>query len=207
MNLKNFLIELIFLPNNSKFYAILFENCRSYGILFVREHLDRQRKEKYAMIPIPENSVLINLSDTDLVPEPIEQDIRDFNVFDADGEKIGYVSDLMIDNHAKKVRFLSVAYGGFLGIGERKLLIPVDSIERVDPKLHEVHIAHDEKFIGDSPHYDPHLVPYHPQIEELYSYYGIIPYWGSGYIDPALPFADHEESKHKSAQDENPKQS
>lgn len=137
---------------------------------------------------IPEHSILVNLSDTDLVLEHAEEDVRDYKVFDADGDNIGYVSDLMIDNQEKKVRFLVVAYGGFLGIGERQILIPVDSIKNINSSEQEIHAAHPGEYIAKSPIYDPHLVPFHPQIDELYAYYGIAPYWGSGYLYPPFPF-------------------
>lgn len=154
---------------------------------FCSEYPNGLRKEDSAM-SVPEHNILVHLSDTDLVLEHVEEDVRDYNVFDADGENIGYVSDLMIDSQEKKVRFLLVAYGGFLGIGERQILIPVDSIKVIKSKEREIHVTHQDDYIAKSPVYDPHLVPFRPQIDELYAYYGIAPYWGSGYLYPPFPF-------------------
>ena len=60
----------------------------------------------------------VKLSDSDFVLASPEQDIRGKDVYDADGEKVGRADDLYIDGQERKVRFLEVSAGGFLGIGE-----------------------------------------------------------------------------------------
>jgi sporulation protein YlmC with PRC-barrel domain len=73
----------------------------------------------------------VKFSDSNFVFENPEQDIRGKDVYDVHGEQIGSVDDLYIDRQARKVRFLEVGTGGFLGIAERHLLVPVESVTEV----------------------------------------------------------------------------
>ncbi len=73
----------------------------------------------------------VKLSDSDFVFENPEQDIRGKDVYDVEGEQIGSVDDLYIDRQERKVRFLEVGAGGFLGVGEKHLLVPVESVTEV----------------------------------------------------------------------------
>ena len=41
------------------------------------------------------------------------------------------VEDLYIDRQEREVRFLEVGAGGFLGIGERRFLVPVEAVTKV----------------------------------------------------------------------------
>jgi sporulation protein YlmC with PRC-barrel domain len=73
----------------------------------------------------------VKLSDSGYVLENPEQDIRGKDVYHVDGEQIGSVDDVYIDRRERKVRFLEVGAGGFLGLGERRFLIPVESVTEV----------------------------------------------------------------------------
>src|SRR3712207_6543110 len=73
----------------------------------------------------------VKFGDSDFVFENPEQDIRGKDVYDAYGEQLGSVDDLYIDRQERKVRFLEVGTGGFLGIGERHLLVPVEAVTEV----------------------------------------------------------------------------
>ena len=74
---------------------------------------------------------LVKMSDSKLTVAQPEQDIRGREVVDAAGEKIGTVENLFIDEEQRKVRFIEVGSGGFLGIGESKSLLPVDLVQSV----------------------------------------------------------------------------
>jgi hypothetical protein len=82
------------------------------------------------------------------------------------------------------VRFLEVASGGFLGIGEKTFLIPVDAITRI----HEDHVHIDQRreHIAGSPAYDPAVAPKEDFWETTYGYYGYTPYWAAGYAFPGV---------------------
>jgi sporulation protein YlmC with PRC-barrel domain len=60
-------------------------------------------------------ATLVRLSDTELTVADPAADMRNRKVVDRDGEEIGEVDDLLIDAPEKRVRFLEVASGGFLG--------------------------------------------------------------------------------------------
>lgn len=62
-------------------------------------------------------STLHMLGDTDLTVADPRADVRGRNVVDAEGEDIGKVDDLLVDDSEAKVRMLRVEHGGFLGIG------------------------------------------------------------------------------------------
>jgi sporulation protein YlmC with PRC-barrel domain len=111
-------------------------------------------------------------------------------VVDRDGEEIGEVNDLLIDEHDRRVRFLEVASGGFLGIGAKKFLIPVEAITRLTDDT--VYINQERQYIAGAPPYDPALIN-KETIEggyygDVYRYYGHRPYWDPGYVYPPYPY-------------------
>ncbi|HEV8489061.1 MAG TPA: PRC-barrel domain-containing protein [Candidatus Limnocylindrales bacterium] len=68
------------------------------------------------------------LSQTRLDLVDPKEDVRGRKVFDRDGQEIGKVDDAFIDPAERRARFLSVKSGDFLGLGGKKLLIPIDAI-------------------------------------------------------------------------------
>ncbi len=128
---------------------------------------------------------LQKLSDTDLTVAGHSEDVRGRKVLDSAGEEIGTIDDLLIDDRELKVRFLQVASGGFLGLGESKFLIPVDAVRRVGDDA--VHISQTRERVAGAPRYDPDLAAEH-DLADTYDYYGYMPYWGAGYVYPAYPF-------------------
>lgn len=129
---------------------------------------------------------LVKLGESNLTVEDPAEDIRNRDVLDRDGEKIGTVDGLYLDPDERRVRFMEVASGGFLGIGEQHVLIPVDAITRIDQD--HVHINQSRQFIASGPTYDPKLVKDTAYWSNLYSYYGFSPYWAPGYFYPPYPF-------------------
>ena len=107
-------------------------------------------------------------------------DLRDRKVFAADGAEIGHVSALFIDQKERKVRFLQVMAGGFLGIGEREFLVPIKDVSSTTAS--EVHINHSREHLIGSPHFDPDLIeqPSRDFWNPYYGYYGVLPYWNRG---------------------------
>jgi len=127
---------------------------------------------------------LIKLGDTDLTVADPAEDIRGHTVVDQQGEDIGHVDGLMIDEDERKVRFLQVAAGGFLGIGEKTFLIPVDAISRIEDD--QVRVDQTRERIVGGPSYDPDLVKQPDYFENSYGYYGYVPFWGAGYAYPGM---------------------
>jgi sporulation protein YlmC with PRC-barrel domain len=137
------------------------------------------------MTTTPANTTLLRLSDTDLTVSNQDEDIRGKKVVDMSGDDLGEVSDLLVDEGSVKVRFMEVASGGFLGIGQSKVIIPVDAITRISED--EVRIAKEREVVASSPRYDPDLVPEN-YWHDVYSYYGYSPYWMGGYVYPSFPY-------------------
>ncbi|MGQ0571049.1 MAG: PRC-barrel domain-containing protein [Armatimonadota bacterium] len=138
------------------------------------------------MTEVATTNELHKLSDLDMTVADRSQDIRGRKVVDSSGEEIGEVEDLFVDDRERKVRFLQVASGGFLGIGETKFMIPVDAIKRIDEGT--VHIDQTRERLAKAPKYAPDLVMKQTHWNDLYGYYGYAPFWGPGYIYPPYPF-------------------
>ena len=138
------------------------------------------------MMTTKQRATLIKLGDTDLTVRDPAEDVRGRKVVDRHGDEIGTVDGLLIDQDEAKVRFLQVGAGGFLGLGERHFLIPVDAITRIDPD--HVHVDQTRKRIVGAPTYDPSLAREPTYYEDLYGYYGYAPYWGPGYVYPRYPY-------------------
>ncbi|MGH3861866.1 hypothetical protein [Actinokineospora sp.] len=71
-----------------------------------------------------------------------------------------------IDPDERRVRFLALGAGGFLGIGKKTLLVAVAA----------------------GPVSDPELKIQRDYFEDVYGYYGVAPYWLPGYPPPRYPY-------------------
>ena len=123
-------------------------------------------------------SRLVKLSRSDLVIDVPEDDVRGRHVVTVDGEPIGLVDDLLVDARDRKVRFLEVGSGGFLGIGEHKSLIPIEAVAEVDEQ--QVRVDRSREHVAAAPIYNPHVVPTDPYLNEIYDHYGYPPPWVPG---------------------------
>ena len=135
------------------------------------------------------SSILLRLHDTDLTVADPQQDVRTYKVIDTAGKEVGHVDDLLIDDTEKKVRFLLVRSGGFLGMGEKKFLVPVDAITKIGSD--RVFIDRAGEHVVGGPDYDPQLVDESQlanHYRDVYSYYGFMPYWGAGYHYPGFTY-------------------
>ncbi|MDG4767696.1 PRC-barrel domain-containing protein [Solwaraspora sp. WMMD406] len=129
---------------------------------------------------------LVRLGDTgEMVADPAE-DIRGRKVHDAEGNEIGKVDDLLVDEAEHKVRLLRLEHGGILGFGATPSFVPVDAITRITDDV--VHINESRDRVAGAPPYDPELVSQDKYYEDLYGYYGIPPFWGVGYVYPGYPY-------------------
>ncbi|QGV77099.1 PRC-barrel domain-containing protein [Streptomyces ficellus] len=132
--------------------------------------------------------ILKKITDTDRTVASADEDVRGRKVKDAQGNDLGEVADLLVDEEEGRVRFLLVEHGGFLGIGEKKSFIPVDAVARVDEE--ELFIDQSKERVAQAPAYDPALVEARSEPEyydQVYAHYGLIPFWGAGYVPPGFP--------------------
>lgn len=132
------------------------------------------------------NATLSKLSDTNKTVDGAADDIRGRRVKDKDGEDLGTVQDLLIDDAEGRVRFLIIEHGGFLGLGETKSFIPVDAISAITED--EVFINHTRESVAGAPGYNPALVNDRHYYEGFYNYYGYGPYWGADHVNPDFMF-------------------
>lgn len=136
---------------------------------------------------VNDRQILLRLGDTELTVANPDEDIRGRTVIDQAGEEIGEVEGLLIDQADAKVRFMEVGAGGFLGIGEKKFLLPIDAITKIHGD--HVHIDKTREHVIGAPDYDPALTEQSQDYyTNLYGYYGYSPYWGPGYVYPGYPY-------------------
>jgi sporulation protein YlmC with PRC-barrel domain len=114
---------------------------------------------------------LVKLSDSDIRLDEPWQDIRQLDVQDTHGDQIGSVEDLYVDRHERVPRFLDVSAGGFLGIGKKHFLIPVEEVSR-EVSEDRVTVNWDKEKVLDSPEFDPDEAPKGDLQQAIYAYYG-----------------------------------
>ena len=115
---------------------------------------------------------IFKLSESDYQLEEPRLDIRGFEVYDSNGEQIGSVEDFYIDREAHVTRFLDVSAGGFLKIGKKHFLIPVEEFTRDLSEEDRVRVNHDRDKVLDSPAFNPDGVPDLDFQRTIYAYYG-----------------------------------
>lgn len=122
---------------------------------------------------------LTRLRDTDETVAPSEIDIRGRLLKDTDGHDVGKIDALLIDDIDRKVRFMEVASGGFIGLGASRTFIPIDAIARIEDQA--VYITHTGEHVAGAPRYDPDLAQ-----SDVDSFFGLYPHYGlEGYAAPA----------------------
>ena len=118
-----------------------------------------------------EHPNLVKMSDSDLRLEEPWQDIRGLEVYDVNGEQIGSVEDLYVDRDSSLPRFLEVSAGGFLGIGKKHFLIPIEEVSR-DIGADRVTVNQPRYKVVESPDFDPDDVS-NPDVQRaIRAYYG-----------------------------------
>ncbi len=117
-----------------------------------------------------------------------DEDVRGRKVQDNEGNSVGTIDGLMVDDAKNKVRFLCVECGGFLGLGATHVMIPVDAITSITAG--EVTIDRGGDHLRGAPRYDPALVDERQKHYwgHVYGYYSFMPYWEDGYRYPTYPY-------------------
>jgi hypothetical protein len=131
---------------------------------------------------------LVKLSDAALsVADPAE-DVRGRTVLVRDGSAIGEVDDLFVDEGERRVRFLQVAAGGFLGLGEHTFLLPVEAVTGVDSG--HVHVDQARERVAGAPRYDPAIAAPPDYFAGVYEWFGAAPFWTPVEVPPDSPARD-----------------
>ena len=126
---------------------------------------------------------LVRLGDSDFVPANPEDDLRGKVVYDAQGQRVGSVEDLYIERKEGEVRFLEVGAGGFLRIGEKRFLVPVEVVVEVAEDRVTIEPERTQKVGGSAP-FDT-KVPPPPAGDRPATDYAWLPYGkAEGTADP-----------------------
>ena len=118
---------------------------------------------------------LIRLGDSDFVPANPEDDLRGKDAYDAEGQRMGSVSDLYIDPQDREVRFLEVEAGGFLGMGEKSCLVLVEAVTKVAEDRVTIEPGRTQKVEGPAP-FDTKVAPPPTAEERRAEDYAWLPY-------------------------------
>ncbi len=113
---------------------------------------------------------LIKLRDSTLPRGATAKSLLDSDVYDRDGERIGSVKDLYVDEDGGEVRFLDVGAGGFLGLGEKRFMVPMEAV--TDTSGGGVTIDESREKVKGSPEVVSKGGPEDAKQQEVYDYYG-----------------------------------
>jgi sporulation protein YlmC with PRC-barrel domain len=113
---------------------------------------------------------LIKLRDSDLPRDASAKALLDGDLYDRDGQKIGTVKDLYVDTEEGDVRFLDVGAGGFMGLGEKHFMVPMEAV--TDMSGGGVTIEQSREKVEGSPELDTKGVPEDAYQQEVYDYFG-----------------------------------
>jgi sporulation protein YlmC with PRC-barrel domain len=116
---------------------------------------------------------LIRLGHSGFVAAVPEDDLRGRGVYDPEGQRMGDVEELYIDRQQREVRFVEVGVGGFLGIGERRFLVPVEAVVEVAEDRITIDSGRTEKVSGPAP-FDTRVAP--PRAGDGGDDYASLPY-------------------------------
>jgi len=101
-------------------------------------------------------------------------------VYNAAGEHLGEIADIMIDKVSGRVAYAVMSFGGFLGIGEQYHPLPWSTLTYdVDKGGYVVNLSREQ--LEGAPHYEAQNRPDwgdRAYEQRLHDYYGVNPYWG-----------------------------
>jgi hypothetical protein len=91
-------------------------------------------------------------------PRPPQRELRQRGVFDSGGRLIGHVENIYVDDE-ETFRFVDVAMGGFIGLGKKHHLVPVEAIAEEEPAS-AITLTVDRQTVRSAPTLgDPHTAP------------------------------------------------
>ena len=98
-------------------------------------------------------------------------------VYNAAGDKLGSIDDLMIDKHSGQVRYAVLEFGGFLGMGTERYPLPWNVL-KYDTTLDGYVVPIDKAKLEDAPHYSGDRPPSYDDEygRGVHRYYGV-DYW------------------------------
>ena len=83
----------------------------------------------------------------------VAERVNGTNVYNAKGEKLGHVEDIMIDKISGKAIYAIMSFGGFLGMGEKQHPLPWSTL-KYDQRQGGYVINMDKKTLEQAPTYE-----------------------------------------------------
>lgn len=96
------------------------------------------------------------------------------------GDDPGKIQELMIDVATGRIAYTVLAYGGFLGMGDKLFAIPWEALMARSDERHFV-LEIDEETLKTAPGFDHDHYPITADsiwLSNVYTHYGHTPYWG-----------------------------
>jgi sporulation protein YlmC with PRC-barrel domain len=109
-------------------------------------------------------------------------------VYNAQGEKLGSIKEVMLDVDLGRVAYAVLSFGGFLGMGDKLFAIPFEAL-RVDTANKQVILDVPKDKLENAPGFDKDNWPATADRRwgaEIYRHYGYTPYWESDRITGRL---------------------
>lgn len=97
------------------------------------------------------------------------------------GKDLGHVEEIMLDVNSGRIAYAVLAFGGFLGLGNKLFAVPWDALT-LDGEEHAFILNVDEETLENAPGFDEDNWPQAMDgddawLVEVYDYYGYPPYW------------------------------
>lgn len=96
------------------------------------------------------------------------------------GDDLGKINELMIDVNTGRIAYAVLAYGGFLGMGDKLFAIPWEALMKSSDER-QFMLDIDEETLKTAPGFDRDHYPTTADtnwLSNVYTHYGYTPYWG-----------------------------
>lgn len=98
-----------------------------------------------------------------------------------EGESLGKIEEIMIDQRTGHVAYAVVSFGGFLGVGNKLFAVPWKAL-LLDPEEHEFVLDIDKSRLENAPGFDKDNWPSGADrsfLDEVHTYYEVEPYYAA----------------------------
>lgn len=106
-------------------------------------------------------------------------DLKNFTVQDTRGEKVGKVSQVLVDVDSGRIGYAVVSSGGFLGMGGQKYIVPFNALKSGE-KGQTLTLDIQKDQLKQAPKGDIEQVMNRETGREIHQFYGVSPYWEEG---------------------------
>ncbi len=100
-------------------------------------------------------------------PSILGRDLLDYSFIGAQGQGLGGVRDVVLNLPERRVAYLAMDQGGFLGIGQRLFAIPLGSIVSIDSRARQLIVSISRDQMRDLPTIDPSRWPSEATAREI----------------------------------------